>query len=100
MPKLTMTVPHALGQQEAIQRLQERFQAAIQSYQDRVQGLQQQWNDNALTYRFQAFGMSVNGSARVEPSEVTVVMELPLMATMFQGTIEKRLREKLGEILA
>jgi hypothetical protein len=100
MPKLTMTVPHALGQQEALERLQERFHAAIQSYGDRVQGLEQQWNDNALTYRFQAFGVSVNGSARVEPSEVTVVMEMPLMASMFKGTIEKQLREELGRILA
>jgi len=100
MPKLTVTVPHALGQEQAVERLKARFHAALQTYGQRVEGLQQQWHDNALTYRFKTLGMSVNGSVSVEPSEVTVVMELPLTASVFKGTIEKQLREELTKILA
>jgi hypothetical protein len=100
MPKLTMTVPHALGQPQAIERLKVRFHAALETYRDHVQGLEEEWTENVLKYGFKALGVSITGTVAVEPSEVKVTLELPLMATMFKGTIEKQLRDELVKILA
>ena len=99
MPKLAISVPHALGQEEAIRRLEEAFRSATETYRDQIHELDAQWNGNVMRYRFNAMGIAVSGSTTVEPSEVKVDANLPLMAVMFKGAIEKRLREELGKLL-
>ena len=100
MPRFTMNVPHALGQDEAVRRLKERFQAMAEAYQGQVQGLQQDWEGGVLKFAFRAMGISVGGTVTAEPAEVKVETELPLMAMAFKGAIESQLRAELAKILA
>lgn len=100
MPKIAMSLPHALGQEEAVRRIQERFQAISQTYQGQIQDLQEEWNGNTMRFAFRAMGVSIRGNVQVEPAEVQVETELPLMAAMFKGAVETQLREELKKILA
>lgn len=100
MPSISMSVPHALGQDEAVRRLKERFQSIGSLYKDQVQGLQETWTDNVLSYRFTTFGATISGTVTAEPNAVQVRTDLPLMASMFKGTIEQRLRDELTKALA
>lgn len=100
MPKFAIRVPHALGQDEAVRRIQERFDSIAVTYQGQIQGIQQEWQESLMKFAFQAMGVAVSGTVTVEPAEVNVQTELPLMAMMFKGAVESKLREELTKILA
>lgn len=99
MPKLSMSIPHTLTQEEATRRLQEQLRLATQTFEEHVQNLEQHWEGNALSFRFSTYGFSVAGTLNSEPSEVRVNADLPLAAMMFKGVIEQQVREQLGRVL-
>jgi hypothetical protein len=53
-----------------------------------------------LTYSFKAMGIAVQGTLTVEPADVKLDAELPWVAMAFRGTIESKVREELGKLLA
>lgn len=100
MPKLSVAVPHALGKEEAAERLQSRFQQLRQQHAHQVQNFQGQWEGDRLQCSFSTLGVNVRAAVTVEPARVTIDTELPLMAMMFKGTIEQQIRSQLGQVLA
>ncbi len=100
MPKLALTVPHTLSQEEATRRLQERLNVARQTFHDRVQNLEEHWEGHRLTFRFNTFGFSIQGELASEPAEIRLNADLPLAAMMFKGIIEQQVRDELSRILA
>jgi predicted NBD/HSP70 family sugar kinase len=100
MPHVTMEIPHTLGQDEALRRLKAKTDLLSAAYGSQVSDLQQQWNDNVLTYSFKAMGIAVQGTLTVEPADVKLDAELPWVAMAFRGTIESKVREELGKLLA
>jgi len=100
MPKLSMSVPHALSQEEAIRRLKDRFDRVKSTLQEHVRDLEEHWEDNEVRFSFTTFGFGVKGNLRSEPSEVCVNADLPLAAMMFKGMIEQQVREELTKALA
>ena len=91
-----MQIPHALGREEATRRIKEQ----IPKVRDNVPGLDEQWQDHTLTFRFQAMGFQVGGALALEDTTANVDVDLPLAAMMVKGTIEQRVREELGAVLA
>jgi len=100
MPSIDLTVPHALGREEAVQRLKTGFGLAREGYQQHVSDLVEEWDGHLLRYSFKTFGMSVAGTVAVEPAEVRVTAGLPLAAALFRGAIEQQIREQMGKLLA
>jgi hypothetical protein len=99
MPQLTVEVPHALGKEEAMRRIQMHSDFARGMYGSQVSDLQEQWNENVLTFGFRAMGMKVAGTLTVEEALVRLLTELPWAAMMFKGMIDQRVRQDLGRIL-
>jgi len=99
MPTLKMTTAHALGQEEAVRRLQEKFSVVRETYRDKVSNLDEQWNGNTLSFAFKAAGMKVSGTVTVGAADVQLDARLPLAAIMFKGLIERQIRAELGELL-
>jgi putative polyhydroxyalkanoate system protein len=95
MPKVSMEIPHSLGQEEATQRLKKQ----LESVRGTVNDLHEQWDGNAMTFRFEAVGMKVHGDIAVEPSALRVNVELPFAAMMLKGVIEQRMRQELTKVL-
>ena len=100
MPKLNITHPHSLGQEQAVQRLKGQFSAIKESYKDEISTLEERWNETAMNFRLITRGATVTGDVNVEPAEVNVDVHLPLVAMIFKSKIESRIRERLAEILA
>ena len=100
MPRVIVETSHALGRQEAVRRLKEKFSAVSATHQDKVGDLHKEWNENTLSFGFRAAGMKIAGTVTVEDSEVKLAAKLPLAAIMFKGMIEERIREELGDLLA
>jgi hypothetical protein len=94
-----MKVPHALPQNEAVERLKSETARFLGGDQSLVSDLNYDWNDTAASFSFKVMGFNVDGTAAVQPADVDIRANLPLAAMMFKGTIESTLREKLSEIL-
>ena len=100
MPRITLEAPHSLGQDEALKRLKDKFDSARSQYGSSVRDLDEQWTDHTLTFRFNAMGMGVSGTVKVEDRAVKLSADLPLAASFFKGAIESRIRAELGTLLA
>lgn len=100
MPKTTITVPHSLGQNEALQRLQGMLDAIKENYGSQVSDLQENWTDNGGTFAFKAMGFKISGELNVSDTDVTVDAEFPWAAKPFQSTIETAIRERAERLLA
>ena len=100
MPTLTVAVPHALGQQEAVGRLKEQFGNVKDRFGDQVSDLEEAWDGDALRFGFKTYGIRVQGTVTVGDADVTVAAELPHAAMLFRGTIEKQIGSELEKMLA
>ncbi len=100
MPKVTVTVPHALSEDQAVKRLKHRFGDLQRRFGDSVSDFEEQWDGNVLSYRFTTLGVKVQGTVAAADSNVTVTAELPLLAMPMKGTIENQIRGELEKILA
>ncbi|NLY01800.1 MAG: hypothetical protein GXY83_37420 [Rhodopirellula sp.] len=100
MPKLSLAVPHNLTEEEATQRLQTRFGELQQEHGQHLQDFEGDWNGASMTYRFKATGVKVSGTVNVEPSQVRIDAQLPIVAMMFKGRIEQEIRNELVSVLA
>jgi hypothetical protein len=97
MPNFNMDVPHALGREAAVERLQ-KFMDKVRNRSD-VSDLQESWAANVLKFSFKTFGLTVEGSTTVEDDRVRMEGKLPLAAAPFRGRIEGSIREELEKIL-
>jgi hypothetical protein len=100
MPRLTLTVPHSVGSDEAKRRLKDKLAAALSEHGDRLSDFREEWRDHALSFGFRALGMAVTGTVAVEPEQVRVDADLPFAAMLFKGAIEQRLRQEVSTLLA
>ncbi|MCE5302809.1 MAG: polyhydroxyalkanoic acid system family protein [Planctomycetaceae bacterium] len=100
MPKLSLDIPHSLGQEEALRRLKVKFAAALSQYGDRVSDYREQWEDHTFSFGFKTLGMSVSGTVAVEPEYIRLAASLPLAAMLVKGAIEEQLRREMDRLLA
>jgi putative polyhydroxyalkanoate system protein len=100
MPRITLETPHALGQDQALARLKDKFDAARSQFGDQVRNLEERWTDHTLNFSFSAMGMGVSGTMKVEDAAVKLDAELPLAASFFKSAIESRIRSELNVLLA
>ena len=99
MAKISLSVTHDLGKEEALKRLQSESDALKETFGGSVSDLKEHWNDSRLDFSLVAYGMKVSGGLVVEPAEVAATISLPLAAAMFKGTIEERIRQRLESLL-
>jgi putative polyhydroxyalkanoate system protein len=99
MPKFSITVPHALSQEEATSRLQGILEKIKERHASQVSDLKEEWIGNTLNFAFKTFGFNVKGAMNVEPSEVKVDGDLPFAAMMFKGRIEQEVKDTLARWL-
>jgi hypothetical protein len=100
MPHISIVVPHHLTQEEAMARIKEKAASVRQTYQDQVAGASDSWDGNKLNFAFTAMGIQIQGNMVVEAQEVQIGVDVPMMAMMFRGPIERRVREELEQLLA
>jgi len=100
MPKLSLEIAHALGQEEALRRLKAKFAAALAEYEGNVSHYTQQWQDHVFSFAFRTLGMAVSGTVAVEHESIKLAADLPLAAMLLRGAIENHLRKEVDQMLA
>ena len=99
MPKISITVPHELGQPEAARRLGGFMDAIKKKYAGQIKITEENFGESSGTFAFKTMGMTVSGQAEIGDTSVTVDCDLPFAAMMFKGRIEKEMRESLEKVL-
>ena len=99
MPKMSMTIPHQLGEQEALSRIQGMLGDVKQQYGSQITDLSERWNGNTGDFSFKAMGLALAGKIQVREREVAIDGDLPWAAKPFQGTIEATIRERAERLL-
>jgi hypothetical protein len=100
VPKSTVTVPHELGKDEALNRIKGILVQAKAQYGDRITDLQETWTTDGGTFSFRAMGFKIGGSLVVTDRDVQITGDYPFAAIPFKGTIETTLRERAERLLA
>ncbi len=100
MPKLDMTIPHHLSQDEALKRIKGLLGEVKTGFAAKISDLREEWNGNSGKFSFSAMGFSVSGTLIVKSSEMELSGNLPFAATFFKGKIESTIRERAEELFA
>ena len=100
MPGFSFIVPHALEPAEVMRRLRERADAVKAAYQAHLTDFEETWDSDSLACCFRTMGQKFQGTLKAVSGEVQIQMSLPIVAMMFRGIIESRVREELGKLLA
>ena len=91
---LVVSIPHKLGQQEAVSRLKRGFTTARASYSQFIAIDEEVWVDNRLTFRARALGQSCAGLIDVQEDHVRLEVTLPwLLARIAERVIPTIRRE-------
>jgi len=99
MPKISLQVPHHLGEQEAVRRLTGFVEQMQERHREHLRDFDAVWNGNSLACTFAVSGFRIRGDLTVGAAEVDVGATLPLAAVIFRGRIEKAIRDELGGLL-
>lgn len=101
MPNLTKTYPHSLGKEEAARRLKERIASEKINKANVASVTKEVWNDPYnLDFSMTLFNYRVDGTMKVEDSEVVVNLNLPFVAMMVKGMIEAQMQQQMDAMLA
>lgn len=100
MPLVAVTVWYTLSDDEAMRRLQQRYDAVKAAYGEHLQDLEEQWDGRSLRYGFSSLGLRFEGVVTAAQGQVSIQVDLPPLASLFRREIERRLREELTALLA
>jgi hypothetical protein len=98
--KISVAVPHQLGQDEAMQRIKAGFPQVMGQYGNQISDLKQNWTEHGADISFKARGFDLSGTLSVEPSQVEFNGTGPMAMRPFKGKAETMLKEQLQQMLA
>ena len=100
MPKISLSVPHSLEQDVALEKVRGLLDSVKAEHGDRISGLQEEWQGNTGKFSFSIMGFPVSGSLVVESSQVNMDGKIPLMAMPFKDKVKNIIMEQAQRILA
>ncbi|HZM03750.1 MAG TPA: polyhydroxyalkanoic acid system family protein [Candidatus Saccharimonadales bacterium] len=100
MPKIKLSVPHQLGQDEAKKRISKLIADTREQFGGKVSDVEESWNGHTETFRFRAMGFAVEGELKVQPADVLINVDLPFAALPFKGMVENEIVKHAKELLA
>lgn len=59
----------------------------------------EEWAGNVLTFAATANKITITGTLTVTPTDFDITAKLPLMLRMFEGRIEKAIKEQTAQLL-
>lgn len=95
MPQpLAVTIPHQLGKQEALRRLQTGLANVRTTFGAHLTHVEETWTNDHLDFRVVALGQQVNGTLDVADNLVRLEVQLPwllaVLADKARGLIQKQ----------
>jgi hypothetical protein len=91
---LVVTIPHRLGQAEAVTRLKSGLDAAQAKFGQFFSVQEQTWTGNRLQFRLSALAQSVSGKIDVFDDHVRLELVLPWLLATIAQTVQPLIRKE------
>lgn len=99
MPRISLSLPHDLNENEAKQRIVGFISQARQQIGG-VSDMKENWVGNIGTYKFRAVGFAVESRLEVLPNTLAVEIDFPMAALPWKGKAENEIRTQACALLA
>jgi hypothetical protein len=100
MPKINLSVPHRLGQEEAKKRVTNLIAETRAQFGAHVTDVTEAWTGCVDSFSFRAMGFLVAGKLEVQAAQVLIDIDLPFAALPFKGRVESEIRAHAEHLLA
>ena len=97
-PPLTVTIPHRLGKQEAINRLRAGLSSARSHFGQLLAVEEEVWEGDTVEFCVRALGQTANGKIETFDDHVRLEVSLPWLLAAFAEKIAPVIR-KQGQLL-
>ena len=94
-----LEIQHKSSKDAAVARIKKALVDARPQMQGQVKITKEEWNNSMLNFAFETQGKEVTGTLRVTDTEFIVDAKLPLLWRMFEGKIEKMIKEQASSML-
>jgi hypothetical protein len=91
---LVVTIPHRLGQDEAVRRLKSGLRSAQEKFGQLFSLQEETWTDNRLQFRITALAQSASGTIDVRDDHVRLEVVLPWLLAKVAETIQPLIRKE------
>jgi hypothetical protein len=99
MPEFSICVPHKIGRQAALVRVQRFLNEIGHDHAHRISNIHREWHNNRLEFTFTARGVQIQGTLVVEEETVHVSGPAQLPVILFRSQIEEAIRRELETLL-
>jgi len=100
MANLSMTVPHELPQEEALNRIKGLLKELQTEHADTISNVKEEWQGDKGRFSFSAKGFDLSGKIQVSPAAVDIDADLPFAVSLFSGKIKSLVTDKAKSLLA
>jgi hypothetical protein len=96
---LTVSIPHRLGKEEALRRLQAGIDKVRANYGHLFAVQEESWAGNLLRFRVSALGQAASGTLEVLEDRVDLQLHLPWLLARLAGAIQPLVRKEATLLL-
>ncbi len=104
MQTLSVSIPHKLDKYEAAQRIKHLLPQLEIEHKDKVVNPVQDWGSTTCTFSFSANTvvgkLNITGTILVGAKEAEVIAQVPDVAMLYKGEIERIITERATQLLA
>jgi hypothetical protein len=100
MSKLSLNIPHAQTQEEALSRIKQMLGRLQEEQKGTITDVKENWNGPNGNFSFSAKGFNIAGTIQVKEKEVLLESDLPFAVSLFKGQIASIITEKANTLLA
>lgn len=99
MPKITVSILHALTESESKKRLKGLIDSSLRQNGAIVSDSSINWNGRENSFSFRAQGVKISGSIIIKERSLTIQVKLPLSLLPFKHMIANRIKKQVENIL-
>lgn len=96
---MQFSIPHKESQIAAITRVKKALQHSRAQLAAHVENMQEEWKENVLHFSFVLQKNTISGTVTVTEKAYDITAKLPLIWRLFEGRIEKEIKEQVAQML-
>ncbi|HEY3853043.1 MAG TPA: polyhydroxyalkanoic acid system family protein [Verrucomicrobiae bacterium] len=100
MPKINLSVPHMLGEEEAKKRVASLIADSRAKFGAHMSDVSESWSGSVDNFSFRAMGFTIAGKLEVQASQLLIDISFPFAALPFKGRVESEILSHARQLLA
>lgn len=97
---MKVRLPHSLTREEVRRRLEARNSEIVDYFPAGMASMETRWNgDDRMNFTVAIAGQRINGAVDIADDHVVIEVDLPLMLSFLEGTIERSVRKEGTRLL-